>query len=113
METDQQQHDIETPAPATEHATPAADDTPESVTVRLSRPIQAHGREVTELVVSEPSPRHLEAMDRATGPVAKVNLLLSEICQVPTSSIYQLRMRDYGELVEALGTVGFTVGGEE
>lgn len=86
----------------------AADELPESITVKLRRPIQAHGKTVTELVVKEPSPRDLQAMDRVQGEVSKINALLAEVCQVPISSIYQLRMRDYEPLIDALYKLGFT-----
>jgi len=78
-----------------------------SVKVALEQPVEAHGVEVSELTIQEPSAREFEAMDRGKGEIQKTNYLLAACSKVPYSTILNLSAHDYQAALAALGELGF------
>ena len=80
-----------------------------SITIQLMEVLEAHGRELTELVVHAPRARDFEHMDAGgTGEIKRTNHLLASCAKIPYSSVLQLGSRDYQAALEALASLGFT-----
>jgi hypothetical protein len=75
--------------------------------VQLSSPIQAHGKDITELTILEHTGRELEAMDRGVGPIQKFNHLIAACANIPYPSVLQLRGADWNACVGAMEEMGF------
>lgn len=72
----------------------------EPVTVRLSRPIQAHGEEVTELTLREPTIGDLDGVqvtitgDGCTIDLGAVARVAAGMAGVPPSAVRAISIRD-------------------
>lgn len=77
----------------------------ESVTIKLTRPIEAHGETVAELVLAEPCARHLRDLPLSGTP--SIGLLLdmaAAVSGLPPSAIDQLSAADAMKVVEVMGS---------
>jgi hypothetical protein len=73
------------------------------VIVQLSKPIQAHGEEVTELTIREPTVKDLRAVSKITNEMDS-NLRLAELLTgLPTSSMDQVTTKDYACIQKVIG----------
>ncbi|MGC2415895.1 MAG: phage tail assembly protein [Stellaceae bacterium] len=89
----------------------------DSVTIRLTKPIRAHGETLSELTLRPPTVKELRSAGSpfkgsGTGAIAPdyeaCANLLSMICAIPHPSVDELAARDFNLLSMTL--VGFTVG---
>lgn len=79
-----------------------------AIRVTLKRAIEAHGKQVSELVIREPTAKELEAMQRGKGgEISQLNHLLAECAQIPYSSVLKLRAGDWRKALEALQSFDF------
>lgn len=68
----------------------------EPVRVALARPVQAHGEEVTELVLAAPTARIFRVLDDAKGNVDSIIRMISAMAGVPISAVEALAPEDFG-----------------
>lgn len=72
-------------------------------TIKLTYPIQAHGKEVAELTLPERiTLGHMMMMDGQGGPVGQVIGLIAGACQIPPSSAREIDARDLEAIQAAL-----------
>lgn len=74
-----------------------------TIEVTLGDPIQAHGEQITTLVIHKPKPKDFEAMDEGKGETAKANRLLASCARIPYSSVLTMELEDYEACMDALG----------
>ena len=79
------------------------------VTVSLSAPIEAHGQQVTELTLSEPTIGVLDGVQIDVGMEGRVRLdlgdlhrLVAGMAGIPPSSARQIRISDMAPLARAV-----------
>lgn len=80
------------------------------VTLKLAKPIEAHGETVVELVLAEPCAKHMRDLPLSGTP--SIGLLLdmaAAVSGLPPSAIDQLGAADTMKVVEVLS--GFLGGG--
>lgn len=88
------------------------------VTIQLSKPITAHGAEVSELTLREPNSDDVDrcgypmAIDGSsvTPQAASISRLIARLSGIPPSSVKQLSMPDYNA---AMGAVLGFFGGSD
>lgn len=73
------------------------------IEVQLSKPIKAHGEEITTLAISdEPTVRHLKIYEKAGGGVAGMAAAIAELAKLPMSSVDAIAPRDFVKISKAL-----------
>lgn len=68
----------------------------EPVTIVLSQPVQAHGEQVDELVLSAPTARIFRVLDESKGNVDSIFRMISAMAGVPISAVEMLAPEDFG-----------------
>ncbi len=80
-----------------------------SQTVTLMYPIQANGRELTEMTLRRPTVKDLKEVERlALGKQAEYAALISRLAVIPTSAVDAIDGSDFLRLVEVID--GFLFG---
>lgn len=109
-------------ASKTPEAAPAASDASDgdAVTLDLSKPIKAHGDEVTKLTLRELEPADILACGNPIVVLAEeggfrfdqkvMHRLMARVCGVPPSSLEQMSLADYMRLQNLV--TGFFEAGE-
>lgn len=78
--------------------------------VCLRRKYEAHGEQIDQIRIVEPTGKMMEAVDRAAGEQTKgFNHLLAATASVPYSTICKLKAADWRVCGEALAALGFTI----
>lgn len=79
--------------------------------VKLSRPLPAHGRMVSELTIVEPTLEDLERteLEGLKNPAQLLRVVLASCAGIPPSSAQKLAIRDVNKCQEALAELGFSV----
>jgi len=66
------------------------------VTVVLSHPVQAHGAEVTEIVLAAPTAKVFRVLDESKGNVDSIFRMISAMAGIPVSSVEAMAPEDFG-----------------
>lgn len=70
--------------------------------VKLTDPVQAHGREITELTFRRPVAKDLRAFDKG-GEIAGMIELIASLTGLPVSTIESLSVQDFTACSEVVG----------
>lgn len=80
---------------------------PDSITVPLSKPIEAHGETITEITLRAPTIGDMEDLGIGAAGIKSFKELVAVVAElgaVPPSSVRKLEMRDVAPLNEALAS---------
>ena len=70
--------------------------------IELSKPINAHGEEVTSLTFRELNFGMMMQLDNVKGEMAKVAKIIEMAAQIPASSVKELSMQDVTKITEEM-----------
>lgn len=85
----------------------------EPIIVKISDPIEAHGKMLDELELQRPKMKHMKARDDATGQIEATIKVVASLAGVPPSSIEELTPVDFAKVEEALRPFFEPLGAEE
>ncbi|WP_299377300.1 phage tail assembly protein [uncultured Kiloniella sp.] len=87
----------------------------DKIEVELTKPIQAHGDEVSVLSLKEPTWGDMMKMGKATDDMAKVASIIESCAEIPLSSVKSMSPQDVGNAMKALAPFlgGFQGTGED
>ena len=67
----------------------------DEIVITLQHPVLANGEELRELRLQRPKVKHLKALDRAVGDVARTAALIAELARIPPSAVDLIDADDF------------------